>query len=195
MRVAFRARARGKTPPASGPLLITPNHTSFLDPFVLAATLPPEVRLQTFWGGWTGWAYRNAVFRGFSRLGRVIPIDPRRTMVSSLAFAKAALDRERILVWFPEGERSRDGELLPLRPGIGMLLEHASDVTVLPVAITGAFEAWPRGTRLPRPRRITVRYGEGVSVEALRDRGSGDSDRDRILDGLRSAMLDLQDRE
>ena len=193
MRMAFRARAQGQQPPDSGPLLITPNHTSFLDPFVLAATLPPDLRLNVFWGGWTGWAYRNALFRAFSRLGRVIPIDPKRTMVSSLAFAKAALDRDRILVWFPEGERSRDGELLPLRPGIGMLLEHAPGVTVLPVAITGAFEAWPRGTRLPRPRRITVRYGEGVSVEALHGQGSGESDRDRILDGLRAAMLALQD--
>jgi len=195
MRLAFRIRAEGRTPPRSGPLLITPNHSSFLDPFALAATLPADLRVNAFWGGWTGWAYRNAPFRVFSRLGRVIPIDPRRTMVSSLAFAKAALDRDRVLVWFPEGERSRDGKLLPLRPGIGMLLEHASGVTVLPVAIEGAFEAWPRGTRLPRPRRITVRFGVGLGVDTLRARGSGENDRDRILDGLRAAMLALQETQ
>ncbi|WP_405222631.1 AMP-binding protein [Lentisalinibacter sediminis] len=195
MRAAFRVSASGEPPPESGPLLIAPNHASFLDPFVLAATLPPDLRVDTFWGGWTGWAYSNAVFRGFSRLGRVIPIDPRRTVVSSLAFAKSALDRNRVLVWFPEGERSRDGELQPLRPGIGVLLEHAPEVTVLPVSIEGAFEAWPRGQRLPRPSRIVVRYGRGISVQDLHDRGAGENDRDRILDGLRWAIRDLQDHD
>jgi len=173
---------------ANGPLVIAPNHTSFLDPFALAAALPSELLVHTHWGGWPGYAFRNALFRGLSHLLGVVPIDPDRALMSSLAFAAAVLEEERNLVWFPEGERSTDGELGEIRPGIGAILEVYGGVKVVPVAILGAFEAWPRDRRWPRRRRIDVKVGDPMDADALAKDGSGDSRRERIMDGLRRRM-------
>ncbi|NGP54482.1 AMP-binding protein [Thioalkalivibrio sp. XN8] len=188
MQVVFRVRREGSPPAGREPLVITPNHASLLDPFALAAALPPDRRRELFWGGLAGWAYRNRVFTVFSRLGRVIPIDPERSMVSELAFAKAVLDRGRSLVWFPEGQRSTDGRLGPLRPGIGVLLENSPNVRVLPVWIEGAFDALPVGRLVPRPHRITVHLGEHRSARQLEAQGEGDNQRQRLLDGLRREL-------
>ncbi len=195
MRAAFRVRGTGtdalEEAQDDAPLVFAPNHTSFLDPFVVGATLPPDVLPHTHWGGWTGYTLRNRVFRAVSRLVGVVPVDPDRAMISSLAFGVAALQRDRNLVWFPEGERSRDGELGRLQPGIGVLLETVDDARVVPVAIDGGFEAWPSHHRWPRPRRIRVRYGEPLSAEELERRGEGDSRRDRIVDGLGKVMAEM----
>ena len=195
MRLAFRVRADGTEQIEGGPFVIAPNHTSFLDPFAVGATLPPAILADTHWGGWTGYTLRNRVFRAVSRLVGVVPVDPERAMISSLAFGAAALREGRHLVWFPEGERSRDGRLQELRPGIGAILEAIEGVRVVPVAIDGAFEAWPRGRSWPRPRRIEVRYGAPVSANELEERGEGDSRRDRIVDGLARVMTELGDAD
>lgn len=197
MRAVFGVRAHGidelaQRPPA--PLIIAPNHTSFLDPFALASALPNQVLENVHWGGWTGYALRNPLFRGVSRLAGVVPVEPERAMISSLAFGAAVLGRNRSLVWFPEGERARDGELRELRPGIGALLEAVPDARVMPVFIEGAYEAWPRGRRLPRPHRIRVRFGEPATPAALAEGGRGESKRERIVDGLRGALLELQEK-
>ena len=191
MRAAFRVRASGTDQLEGAPLVFAPNHTSFLDPFVVGATLPADLLARTHWGGWTGFTLRNRLFRAVSRLVGVVPVDPERSMISSLAFAVAALRRDRHLVWFPEGERSRDGELRRIRPGIGALLETVDAARVVPVAIDGAFEAWPPHHRWPRPRRIAVTYGEPVSAQELERHGAGDNRRDRIVDGLGRMMAEM----
>jgi long-chain acyl-CoA synthetase len=173
-------------------VLITPNHTSFLDAPVIAAALPRAVLEKTYWGGWTGYAFRNVLFRSVSRLSRVVPIDPDRAASSSLAFAAAILERGHNLVWFPEGERSLDGELLEFRPGLGLLLERFPDTMLLPAHIAGAYEAWPRERRWPRLAPIRVTFGAPVRAAALAETGRGDSARSRILNGLHDAMRALR---
>ncbi|MDZ7645573.1 MAG: lysophospholipid acyltransferase family protein [Woeseiaceae bacterium] len=188
MKLLFRLRIEGEPLPDAGPVILAPNHTSVLDPFAVNAAVPARLRHEFYWGGWTGIAFRNALFRGFSKIARVVPINPERAVVSSLAFAAAILEDGSNLTWFPEGERSASGELGKLRPGIGALLEQFSQVTVVPVQIDGAFEAWSLGRRLPRLRRITVTFGRALSVDELEAKGRGDTKRDRILSGLREAM-------
>jgi len=195
MQLAFRVRGEGREHLEGRPLIIAPNHSSFLDAFVVGATLPQDVRADLHWGGWTGYTMRNRVFRAVSRLAGVVPVDPERAMISSLAFGVWALRRDRHLVWFPEGERSRDGKLKALRPGIGAILEAVDDALVVPVSIDGAFEAWPRDRRLPRFRRIRVSYGKPITPEDLEREGEGDSRRDRIVDGLRKALLALREAD
>lgn len=194
MKSAFRLRTAGlELLDPNVQVLITPNHTSFLDAPVIAAALPPPVLEKTYWGGWTGYAFRNVLFRGVSRLSRVVPIDPDRAASSSLAFAAAILQRGHNLVWFPEGERSLDGELLEFRPGLGLLLERFPDTVLLPAHIDGAYEAWPRERRWPRRVPIRVTFGAPVRAAALAENGRGDSVRSRILSGLHDVMRALQD--
>ena len=146
----FRTRCRGiEHLPGNLPFLMTPNHTSFLDPLALAASLDYSLLRRTYWAGWTGVVFTSAPRRAAARLAQVVPIDPRQGAAASLAFGAAVLQHQQALVWFPEGARSEDGSLQPFMPGIGMLLEHCR-VPVVPVVIEGSHEAWPVGRSFPR---------------------------------------------
>jgi long-chain acyl-CoA synthetase len=171
--------------------LFAPNHASFLDAFAVAGALPSALLEQTYWGGWTGYAFRNRVFSSISRLVHIVPVDAQRAASSSLAFAATVLGRGDHLVWFPEGARSPNGELLDFKPGIGMLVEQFPDVCVVPTYITGAYEAWPRDRALPRLKRIGVTFGASARGAALADAGRGDSYRERVVDGLEAAVRSL----
>jgi len=191
MRGPFRLRVRGlENLPKSGPFVLAPNHVSYLDSFALAAALDDGRLRETYWAGWVGAAFGNPVTRLVSRLARVVPIDPARAGTSSLAFGAAVLGRGKNLVWFPEGERSWTGELGPFKRGLGVLLEHYR-VPVVPVFVEGTYGAMPRGSALVRPCRITVTFGQPLSVDELERRGEGEEPRDRIVEALRDRIAEM----
>ncbi len=164
MRRVFSLRVEGLDRlPAADPVLLCPNHTSYLDPFALGSALPRDRLRRTFWGGWTGVVFNTPLRRLFSRAAHVIPIDPDRAVASGLAAGRLALERGWNLVWFPEGSRSPDGRLQRFLPGIGALIADRP-VPVVPVYIAGSFAAWPVGRRLPRRRPITVRFGLPIAL-------------------------------
>jgi long-chain acyl-CoA synthetase len=192
MRGVFRVRAVGvENLPASGAFVLAPNHASYLDPFAVAAALRPRVQRRTYWAGWTGVAFGNAFARFGSRLSQVVPIDPERGVVSSLAFCAAVLRQGRGLVLFPEGERSASGELLPFRQGVGILL-HRIPVPVVPVFIHGSHDALPVGHALPRLRRITVVFGQPLDPRELERRGIGAEPHERIARALHERVASLE---
>ena len=191
MRGVFRVRAVGiENLPARGPFVLAPNHASYLDPFAVAAALRPRVQRQTYWGGWTGVAFRNAFARFGSRLSQVVPIDPEHGVVSSLAFCAAVLKRGKNLVLFPEGERSAGGQLLPFRPGIGILL-HRIPTPVVPVFIHGSYDVLPVGCALPRLKRITIVFGRPLDPRELERQGVGAEPHERITAALRARIETL----
>ena len=78
--------------PRDQQVVFTPNHVSYLDPFVLGAALPLERLQRSYWAGWTGAAFHNPVNTLISRLAKTIPIDPKKGIFSSLALGAAVLD-------------------------------------------------------------------------------------------------------
>lgn len=176
--------------PAQGPLVIAANHLSHLDPYVLSATLDRQQLEQTYWAARVGAIQRNLITRLGSRLARTIPIDRQGGVISSLALAAAVLQRDRILVWFPEGTRSAHGELQRFEPGLGLLLQH-HPVPVVPVHLEGLHEVMPPGQRIPRRHPVRVRYGGPVEGEELEQAGKGEDSASRIVDGLRTKIARL----
>jgi long-chain acyl-CoA synthetase len=194
MRAAFRAQVLGPKPVAGGAqYILTPNHVSYLDPFILAAVLDWPTLERTFWAVWAGAAQHNPLNRMVTRMAKAIPIDPRGRVAVSMASAALVLSRGHNLVWFPEGRRSVSGEMLPFRPGIGLLLERF-DLPVVPVFIRGTGKAMPVGRALPRPARVTVRFGAPASRDELERIGSGAEPRERIVSGLQSLVASLGDQ-
>lgn len=190
-RGLLRLRVQGREQvPEEGPLLLTCTHASHLDPFAVAAALSFERLRSLYWGGWTGVVFNTALRRWLSRVAQAVPIDPRHGVRTSLALAGAVLQREQGLIWFPEGQRSQDGELQPLRAGVGMLLERFP-VPVVPVSIRGTHESMPPGTHLPRPCPVTVRFGTPVQAEQLARNGEGESHAERIRAGLEQRLRAL----
>ncbi len=194
MKSLFRLRVEGiENLPEEGPFIMTPNHISYLDPFAIAAALGYSRLRRTHWAGSMNVAFGNPLTRLVSRLAQAVPVESDRSGVSSLAFGAAALERGKSLIWFPEGQRSHGGELQPFKPGVGLLLDHFR-VPVVPVSISGTYEAMPPGRALVKPKTITVVFGEPLSVDDLDRQGEGDRLQDRIVQALRDRVAKLGDR-
>jgi len=89
-----------------------------------------------------------------------------------------------VLILFPEGTRSRDGELGTFLPGVGLIVA-GSDVPIVPCRIRGAQRAWPKGTRLPRPHAVSATFGAPLTFG---DRPRGKQSALAIADELRGAV-------
>ena len=191
MRRVFGIRVEGvQHLPLHGPMVIVPNHTSFLDPAALIAVLPDSILSRTHWAGWTGVMFRNRFMRLFSRATRVVPIEQGRGALTSLAFGAAVLDRDDPLVWFAEGGRSSDGQLTPFQPGIGLLLQVRS-VPIVPVWISGGYQALPKGAWRPRVHPFIVRFGPVLESSELEREGTGARTHERITDALHRRVAEL----
>jgi long-chain acyl-CoA synthetase len=191
MSALFRLRVEGlENVPDEGQFIIAPNHVSYLDSFAVAAALRHGVLRRTYWAGWTGAAFGNPLTRLVSRLAQVVPVDPGRAGLSSLAFGAAVLGRGQNLVWFAEGERSRTGDLQPFKPGVGMLLDHYP-VPVVPVFIRGTYEAMPRGRFLRRLEKVTVSFGEPFDPGGP---DGTDGSREQVVEAVRERVVELGGR-
>jgi 1-acyl-sn-glycerol-3-phosphate acyltransferase len=150
--------------PLEGPVILASNHASFLDPPLVGAGLKRGINYLA----------RENLFR-FPVLGWVlhrwqaVPVDREGGGARGL---KAILDRllaGRAIILFPEGTRTGDGKLQPVRSGIGLTVIK-SNAPVVPVRVFGTYAAFNRHMRVPRPaRKVIVKYGQPMLFEKLRD--------------------------
>jgi 1-acyl-sn-glycerol-3-phosphate acyltransferase len=95
-----------------------------------------------------------------------------------------------ILILFPEGTRTKTGDIGEFRPGIG-LLAAGTEIPVVPCHLGGAFEAWPKGKMFPRPRRLQLKIGAPRNYAGL---PPGKESSARVSEDLRSAVEALSGR-
>lgn len=150
------------------PVIFMSNHESMMDPPILIAALPlPAVylakkELKYFpFIGWAAWA------------AGVIYIDrgDRERALRSIHAAALQIRGGKSVVIFPEGTRSRNGQLLPFKKG-GFALAQDAGVLIIPIATVGGFQVLPRGTLRFRPGRYLVLVGEPVTPADHPDRES-----------------------
>ncbi|MDR9439057.1 MAG: AMP-binding protein [Halomonas sp.] len=173
--------------PDKVPCVIAPRHLSVLDPLALLQVMDRRQAGALYWAGWAGMLFTGPVRRWFSRTARILPIDPGAAPRRSLVLAAAALNRGHQLVWFPEGQRSPDGQLQPFRPGLGLLLK-ALPMPVVPVWIEGTHDLMSPGQRLPRRGRVKVVIREPVDTVRL------EGDEREIVELLQDEMVALGER-
>jgi long-chain acyl-CoA synthetase len=189
MRGLFRLQVAGAaTLPATGAFVITPNHVSDLDGLVIAAALPWSQFRRLYWAGDLVRMFSNPLSRLFCRAVHVFPVDANHPG-AVLESARRILNAGQVQVWFPEAWRSPDGRLQRFLPGVGQLLLR-SGAPAVPAYIEGAFEALPRGRRIPKLLQITVVFGRPETVEVLRA-GAGRTDEERISAALRERVVAL----
>jgi 1-acyl-sn-glycerol-3-phosphate acyltransferase len=130
----------------------------------------------------------------------VVPVDRDGGTGRGLKAILDRLERGGAIILFPEGTRTLDGQLQPARAGIGLAVLH-STAPVVPVRVFGTFEAYGKRRRLPRPRRLTVKYGRPLDFAALRA-GAEAASKPRVkqiyqevADEIMSAIARLEPRE
>lgn len=149
--------------PLTGPVILAANHGSYLDPPLIGSGMVRPINYLA-----RDTLFRFPVFGSYLRALNVVPVDRDGAGAAGL---KGILDRLHAggaVILFPEGTRTSDGELKSARAGIGLTVIK-SDAPVVPVRVFGTFEAWSRHKKLPRPRRVTVKYGEPMDFKALRE--------------------------
>ncbi len=182
----LRATGRRHIPAEGGALLVA-NHLSHLDVFVLGQLQPRPLN----------YVARSTLF--FRPLGAFIrsvggfPIQRDGLGAQGVKETLRRLRNGSLVVLFPEGSRSFDGLLGPLKPGISALVSRTR-VPIVPTGIAGTFEAFPRGRLWPIPHPVRIHFGPpimpdeyaGLTPEAL-----STLIRDRMLEAHRTASAHL----
>ena len=159
----FRWRVwNAKRVPESGAVILASNHASFLDPPLVGAGLHREC---TFLARET--LFRFAFTRWLLTKWQAVPIDRDGSSASGMKRILEALNRGRAVILFPEGTRTRDGQLQKVRSGVG-LIAAKTDAPVVPVRVWGTYEAYGRNVKFPKPKRVAVKYGEPLYFRELR---------------------------
>lgn len=155
-------RARFAEPmPEEGGLLLLATHQSHLDPVLLGVSAPRRLSSLA----------RSSLFR-FRPFGWLIdaldavPIDRDAPGIAALKAIIARLRGGSAVIIFPEGTRTTTGTPAPLKNGFVTIARKAR-VPIMPVAIVGAWECWPRTAWLPRPGRTRVEYGSLVHPDEI----------------------------
>ena len=162
---AYQYRARGVEHLPDGPALFLANHQSFLDPVVVGLPLKRPISFVA-----RDNLFDVPVLRFILHRAMTMPIR-QQSAAGSLRVPIRRLQDGFFVCLFPEGERTWDGQMNPLRPGFSALLRRV-DVPIVPVGIAGAHEAYARGEKLPRlSGRIRVVYGPPRRYPDLIQRG------------------------
>lgn len=143
-RLFYRYSVYGVDSPYFGKAILAPNHASFLDPPLIGASWPEEIhylaRASLF--------HSSVMNRLLSRLN-AHPVQGTAQDIESFRLICQLLQEEKKVVIFPEGERSATGQLQPIKSGIAMLALRMQ-CPIIPVYISGTFEAWPKQRRWPK---------------------------------------------
>lgn len=147
--------------PQQGGVLVVSNHQSYLDPVLVAVRSRRPLSYMA----------KSELFRfkPFVWLIRSLGAFPVRQGAGDVRAMKEAIERLQggdALVIFPEGSRSYDGRLLPIEPGIALVVRKAK-VPVVPVVLDGAYLAWPKGRRMFRAAPVRVCYGPPMDLSKL----------------------------
>lgn len=143
-QLAFSLRTQGaRYVPRTGPVLLIANHQSFIDPVLVGLAAR---RHLTLLGRKT--LFRHPVLTALMKSLNAVPVDQEGFAREGLQTLITLLRAGKAVGIFPEGERTRTGQLQELRPGVHLLIKKAP-CPIVPVGIAGAFESWPRWRTLP----------------------------------------------
>jgi long-chain acyl-CoA synthetase len=161
----FRLRASGlERVPRQGPFLICPNHQSFIDSVIITSLLPWPVFRDIFFVG-TSEVFGAGFMRHVARWRSIVVVDPDGNLIPGMRAGAFGLKHGRVLGLHPEGERSIDGEPKVFKRGAAILSIHMQ-APIVPVAIEGFYDAWPRGRRFPKLAPLQIKFGDPIHPPA-----------------------------
>jgi long-chain acyl-CoA synthetase len=185
-RDAFQLKVTGMEKLPEGTFILAPNHASFLDAPILTAALPWRVFRKVFYVG-TSEIFGQGAMRWLAKFLRLIPVDPDANLVPAMRAGAYGLRHQRVLVLYPEGERSIDGTVKAFKKGAAILSHHLQ-VPIVPVAQEGFFEAWPRGKQFQGFHPLKIKIGDPIYPDP---KESPEKAYERITSELRSSVVSM----
>jgi 1-acyl-sn-glycerol-3-phosphate acyltransferase len=181
----IRYRIVGRENVPAGAVVYCSNHESNVDPAVLFLGLHPMLHVL-----YKAELHRVPLMGMAFDLGGFVAVDraDRRKSFASVDRAVASLGEGNSFLIFPEGTRSRTGELLPFKKG-GFIMALQAQVPIVPVAISGGRASMRKGSAIVRPVRVTVRIGAPVPTAGLTV-----DDRDVLIERVRQSLRGLLDQ-
>ncbi|MGC3990771.1 MAG: lysophospholipid acyltransferase family protein [Chthoniobacteraceae bacterium] len=175
--------------PSEGGCLLAMNHQSFLDPPLagIACRRPVHFLARR---SLLKWPLLGPIFPKIN----VVPVDRGGADMSALKTVIRLVKEGGCTVIFPEGTRTKDGQLQPAQAGLGLVIAK-SLVPVVPMRIFGSYEAFPRDAKLPRRKPITVVVGEPMIFTEADIEGGGREVFQRLSDRVmeRIAAIKLEE--
>ena len=173
--------------PVRGAFILCSNHQSFLDPVILGSVLPWQVFRNTFSVG-TSEIFGSGLMRVLARWLRVVVVDPDANLVPAMRAGAFGLRHGRVLMLYPEGERSIDGKPRVFKKGAAILSIHTR-VPIVPIAIDGFHEAWPRGKRFQGFVPLKMSFGDPIYPPAETE--ASEATYDRLTNELRECVVNM----
>ncbi|MEU9574248.1 lysophospholipid acyltransferase family protein [Streptomyces massasporeus] len=197
MRLMFRPQVEGAEHiPGDGPVILAGNHLTFIDSMILPLVCDRQVVFIGKDEYVTGKGLKGRLMAWFFTGVGMVPVDRDggRGGVAALMTGRRVLEEGRMFGIYPEGTRSPDGRLYRGRTGIARLT-LMTGAPVVPFAMIGTDKLQPGGAGLPRPGKVTVRFGE--AMEFSRYEGM---DRDRyvlraVTDSVMAEVMRLSGQE
>ncbi|MEU3597578.1 lysophospholipid acyltransferase family protein [Streptomyces sp. NPDC006798] len=197
LRLLFRPRIEGlEHIPEEGAAIVAGNHLSFSDHFLMPAILKRRITFLAKAEYFTGPGLKGRLTAAFFHSVGQIPVDRSGKEAGQAAIREGlgVLSKGELLGIYPEGTRSHDGRLYKGKVGVAVMALRAG-VPVIPCAMVGTFEIQPPGQKLPKVKRVTVRFGKPLDFS----RYAGLEDEKAILravtDEIMYAVLQLSGQE
>ena len=171
-----------KNVPRKGPVIIAPNHQSFLDGGIVAAGLSSKILKNSYFFA-TEEHVKHPVVKSLAKRNNVIVME-KSNLKNSILKLSEVLKKGKNVIIFPEGSRSYDGEMVPFKKTFAILSKEL-DVPVVPVCIRGAYDVLPRGSRWIKSKKIEVEYLPPLMPE---DGDTYDSVSDKVKESIQKVL-------
>ncbi len=181
--IRYRVFGREHVPQTA--VVFCSNHESNVDPPVLFRALHPRLHIL-----YKAELHRFPLMGTLFDIGGFVPVErkDREKAIASIARGADSLRAGNSFLIFPEGTRSRTGELLPFKKG-GFIMAIQAQVPIVPVAVSGGRDAMGKGSGLVKPVRVSVRIGEPIPTAGLTLEG-----RDALIERVRAEVERLREQ-
>ena len=164
-KLYFRLEVKGLENIPSTSCVFAPTHQSMLDGFIVEATLPFKVLKKSFFLAYKQ-VFGTGLMKPVAKYGQSILIDANENLKHTMQYTALPLKEGNNVVIFPEGARTRDGNLLEFRPFFAML-SKTFNVPIVPIVVEGSFDALRSGTIFPIPKKVKITYLKPIDPDGL----------------------------
>ena len=167
IKLYFRLKRVNRDKLSDKPQIFVSNHQSFIDSLVLGSLLPAGILYNTVFLA-IDWYFKKGILKLLVSHGNVVLIDINKNIRKSVEEIAANVKAGKNVLIFPEGARTKDGKVAEFKKVFAIIAKELN-VDVQCLGIKGAFEAYSRYMKFPKPKKIEVAVLEKFKPEGTYD--------------------------